>query len=102
MEKEEKIQYGVMLFVSILVFTERLLDFTYTKGLAVDENIHNIDLLLTLILLILLGLALILIALDFIVAGVVPDAVITIVTWVYVLLLGVLILVMAVLNYLKI
>ena len=101
MEKEEKLRYVLVAFLSILSFSYTN-TFSYTKGLAVDDNIHNLMLLITAIVLVLLGLVLILIALDFLVAGMVPDAIINLLTWIYVLILGVLIVAMALLNYLEI
>ena len=99
METEEKVRLTMVSFLSILVFQAGLNKFTYTTGLA--DSLKDLIPWIDMVILVLLGLVLILIALDFIVAGVVPDAIINLLTWIYVLILGVVILLMAVLNQLE-
>jgi len=106
METEEKLRYTMIAFLSALVVTnsQTLLNYLYNKGLAVDTNLGKgspLMNLITLIILVLLGVVLLLIALDFLLGGAIPDVLITIITWIYVLVLGVLIIVFAVLNYLE-
>ena len=97
MEKNEKVQYGIILFLSILSYPLTL--FTYNTGLAysMKDLVPWIDM----VVYILLGLVLLLIALDFIAAGMVPDKIVELLTWIYVLILGIIIIVIAVLNQLK-
>ena len=101
MEKEEKVRYGMLLFLSTLVFNEssNLVNFSYDTGLA--KTLKDIMPWITVLLAILLGLALLLIALDFLVAGIIPDAIITLLTWIYILILSILIIVIPILNQLK-
>ena len=106
MEKEEKLRYTFLAFLSALIVSNSTiyLDYHYAKGLAIDANFGSgkpvMD-LITLVILVLLGLVLLLIALDFLLGGVVPDIIITLLTWIYVLILGVLVVVFAFLNYLE-
>ena len=101
MEKEEKVRYGMLLFLSTLVFNEsnHLVNFSYNTGL--DNTLKDIMPWITVLLAILLGLALLLIALDFLVAGVVPDVIINLLTWINILIFSILIIVIPVLNQLK-
>lgn len=104
MEKEEKVRYLIAALLSTLLINSKLfIQYTYNKNLAIDKNLgagSPTMNLIQLIVLILLGLVLLLIALDFLVAGVVPDAIINIITWIYFLVLSVLVIVFAILNYL--
>ena len=97
MEKNEKVQYGIILFLSILSYPLTL--FTYNTGLA--DSMKDLVPWIDMVVYILLGLVLLLIALDFIAAGMVPDKIVELLTWIYVLILGIIIIVIAVLNQLK-
>jgi hypothetical protein len=98
MEQEEKVRYGMLMFLSTLVYSHTVA--TYNTGLG--STLGDLSDILTLVILVLLGLVLIFIALDFLVAGIIPDKIIELISWIYVLVLGVLILLMAILNFLKI
>ena len=75
MEKNEKVQYAIVMFLSILSYQfSNLTSFTYSTGLY--TSFKDIVPWIDMILFILLGLVLLLIALDFIVAGMIPDKII--------------------------
>ena len=97
MEKNEKVQYGIIMFLSTLSYSYT--QFTYTTGLA--NSLKDLVPWIDMVVYLLLGLVFILIALDFIAAGMVPDKIVELLTWIYVLILGIIILVVAVLNQLK-
>jgi hypothetical protein len=98
MEQEEKVRYGMLMFLSTLVYSH--IDADYTTGLG--GTLSDLSNIITLVILVLLGLVLIFIALDFLVAGIIPDKIIELLSWIYVLIIGVLIFLMAILNFLKI
>lgn len=103
MEKEEKVQYLVAAFLSMLVYG--YLELTYTTGLGTMNNFgyggDNWKLLIA-VLVIILGVVVFLIALDFLVAGTVPDFLINLIAMIYFLILGALLIIFQVLNILKI
>ena len=98
MENQEKVNLAMVVLLTFLGVSYA--NITYSTGLA--DTLKDILPWITVAMIVILGIALLLIALDFIVAGVVPDKVIELVAWIGVLFVSVMIVIATILNQLKI
>lgn len=100
MEKEEKLTYGMVLFLSLLAFNYTQLTSGYNSPLA--TTLRNLHPWVVFILLILLSIVVLLLGLDFLVARKVPENLIGILSAVYLLILGIFMLLAVLLSQLRI
>ena len=97
MESNEKVQYGIIMFLSTLVYP--LIRLSYNSNLA--NSIRQSLPLLETLLYIFLGIVLLFLALDFILAGKIPEKLVEIPTWIYILIIGLLIIILSIMIQLK-